>query len=158
MYLVFIFSTTYSKSCKTVMDYLQSAKILRFFFENQSFKNVNFQTFEVLTVKLNSFGKKMTCKIGNCLILDFFTIQNLVKLLWNTCDVHQFHEIYWKLEKSFLNMPRFHISQILWLTSFAESLMDLFLLRVLTPLLANSSMTTQTSLNLFTFHRRNKTG
>ena len=52
---VLTFSTTYSKSCKTVMDYLQTAKISR---ENQPFETNNFQTFEILTLKLYAFEKK----------------------------------------------------------------------------------------------------
>ena len=67
-YLYFLLPT-YSISCETVMDYLQTAKISRDFL-----KNINFQTFEVLTVKLDSFEKKIA------FLFVIPTIQNLVKL------------------------------------------------------------------------------
>ena len=60
------------------MDYLQTAKISR---ENQPFETNNFQTFEILTLKLYAFEKKkLTCKIGNCPIFVIPSIQNLVRL------------------------------------------------------------------------------
>ena len=79
-YLYFLLPT-YSISCETVMDYvLTNRKHFTRFFGNQSFKNINFQTFEVLTVKLDTFEKKLTCKIRNCLLFVIPTIQNGVKL------------------------------------------------------------------------------